>query len=180
MICVGRQGTVKMKFEKLTTSNGRWQNLLKDWAAQCQAYDEPFEDYASSTIPTLEDLANEPDHVRAGVYGLHDGQAYRTVCQANVASLPHTHGLTLRIRHILVCPAYDFEDVSEEELGTIMGQLLFSFHMLSCSEMTADHIRIHLRSPMEMTYFRALAGYMAASEVVKKVEARGAWIYLTK
>lgn len=167
------------QFTKLTGANGTWADLVSDWTQQCTDVGEAFTDYAVSTMPVLASLVDNPVD-DAGVFGLHDGNRYVAVCQLNAAYLPQTQGKTLRVRHVLVSPYYDFAEVSDDQLGTLMGQLLFGVHRVSGAELLADHIRIHLRSPLEMTYFRALGGYLGASGAVKSVESRGAWIYLTK
>jgi hypothetical protein len=168
------------KMQKVTRNDNSWQDLLANWKVQCESYGEPFDEYAASTRPILDELAGDLTTKTAGVYALHDGKNYAAVCQLNVARLPHTEGITLRVRHVLVCPRLDFEDVEAEQLGELMGQLLYNIHRVSLSELKSDHIRIHLRSPLEQSYFSVLAGYLSASGAVKRVESKGAWIYLTK
>lgn len=166
-------------FNKLVTDDGSWQRLIDDWTKQCEDFGEEFEDYAVSTMPVLHELAEFPT-ATSGVYALYNGDNHVAACQLNTARLPKTTGVTLRTRHITVCPRYDFENVKDSELGDLMGQLFVGIYKLSNGALPSDHIKVHLRSPLEMTFFVAFTGYLKADGVVKSVDSRGAWIYLTK
>lgn len=164
---------------KLTANGGHWGNFIADWTAQCARHGEDFDQYATSSIPVLADLAAAPTDT-AAVFALMDEDGvHHGVFQANAAYLPQTVGRTMRIRHLILSPDYDFGRYAvfsyAETLSAILG------HSLSICRSTipCKHLKFHLRSPADQQFFNSLSRELSGIGHFETVKMVGAWLYLT-
>lgn len=165
---------------QLRSSDGSWQALVGAWTAECLAFDEEFEQYASASIPVLETLAGT-DERHAGVFALADETGrYHAVLQANSTFLPGYDGKVLRVRHLLASPAYDFGEFSISEYSGILSKVLARVVSLSETGYPSPHIKMHLRSPADVSFFENVGDFLGNSGLFTSVKIRGAWLYLTK
>jgi len=165
---------------QVRSSDGSWQALVGAWTAECLAFDEEFEQYASASIPVLESLAGT-DERHAGVFALADETGrYHAALQANSTLLPGYDGRVLRVRHLLASPAYDFGEFSLDEYSNILSKVFARVVRLSEERYPSPHIKMHLRSPADIAFFGLVGDFLGNSGLFTSVEIRGAWLYLTK
>lgn len=171
----------EVELVRLCVADGSWVVFRDQWVAECAKFEEGFEDYATASIPVLEALAAE-NPVNAGVYALRyeDGQ-FHAVLQANSTLLPG-YGMdrVLRIRHLLVSPRYDFGDMPIEDYSRVLTRTFARVVALSVHEMPSPHIKMHLRSPADVQFFREVGSFLGDMGIFTSVQMRGAWLYLTK
>ena len=165
---------------QLRKSDGSWDALVGAWTAECVVFEEEFDQYASASIPVLEQLAGV-DEKDAGVFALVDDSGrYHAVLQANSTHLPGYEGKVLRIRHLLASPAYDFGEFSLREYSSILSKTFSRVVRLSEVTYPSPHIKMHLRSPSDIAFFEMVGDFLGNSGLFTSVRIRGAWLYLTK
>jgi hypothetical protein len=150
------------------------------WAGQCQDLGEDFAEYAAPSIEHARGIAREPANDRYGIFCLRDRENGDDVCilHGNVARLPRTNGLTLRIVWVLLAPRFDFEDVSSERFARIVANLIVDAMQLS-RELGSHHIKLHLGNAVDRNYFAAVAATLATTKAVQEASIRGAWMHIT-
>lgn len=165
---------------RLTESDGSWQKFCDAWTVECAAHEEEFEQYATASIPVLQTLAAE-DQKDAHVFALVGGDGrHHAVWQANSTLLPGYNGKVLRIRHLLTSPAYDFGDFSIDDYSQLLSRVYARVLKISIVDLPSPHIKMHLRSPADMQFFREVGAFLRDSEIFTAVEMRGAWLYISK
>jgi hypothetical protein len=167
-----------MALVALGVDNGSWQALKAQWRDECARYDEEFEGYAVATFSVLDPLA-ELGHPKSGVYGFYVNEDCQMICEANRTMLPGYVGYVLRVRNMTFAPKFDFEDQPVNTYGNALVGLFGGILGLSNSEAT-PHIKFHLRSPADRTFFHALCEPLLRIPIFDTVEVRGAWLYVTK
>ena len=169
-----------MKLKRLSRENGLWNELWKDWDRQCTEFQEEFSDFAPSSLITLKDLAEEPERPTAGVFGLHDGNEFKALCQLNVAFLPKYTGRVLRLRHLVLSPRFDFSpDIDVEEYTKVLTSTFAQTVMLTKTEMPAQHVKLHFRSPADREFFKTFKRDIEATGAFASVQMQGAWLYIS-
>lgn len=168
-----------MHFEKLTTEDGSWDQLEADWRKQCEQVDEEYESYARSSVAAIHDIsqANDPSQ---WALALTDGHQIRAIALGILARQKGFVGKVLRIREVTVCPLLDLGVLDEEEYIDTLISLLNSAVKLSESGLVAQHIKMHLRSPSDRVFFRAVGNTLDSKGVFAASEAQGAWLTFTK
>lgn len=168
-----------MSLKQLSTHDGSWQALLEAWKAQCEAYAQDFDEFAVATIGVLAPLA-DVGHPKSEVYGYHmDGQCW-VICEANHTLLPGYQGYVLRVRNMTFSPKFDFEDLDIDAYGKALTGLFGGILSLSEEVKKAPHVKFHLRSPADRTFFQALTEPLLKMPLFDSVEVKGAWLYVTK
>lgn len=158
-----------------------WHEMEAHWASECDKYEENFEDYAVASLPVLRELAMETPRKGAGVFGLPSGDSFDVLCQANSTFLPGFKGKVLRIRHIVLSPKFDFSDeVDLDDYANALAALFAGAVGLADSEMPSDHVKFHLKSPVERTFGEHFKDAVHQQNAFEKVSMRGSWIYLSK
>lgn len=171
---------VSYSLVQLRASDGSWQALVGAWTAECLAFEEDFDQYASASIPVLQALA-EAEEASAGVFALVDESGrYHAVLQANSSFLPGYNGKVLRVRHLLASPAYDFGEFTVQEYSSILSKAFSRVVRLSEEVYPSPHIKMHLRSPSDIAFFEVVGDFLGNSGLFTSVRIRGAWLYLTK
>jgi hypothetical protein len=164
---------------ELNENDGSWQALKADWRAQCETYGEDFDGYGLATFGVLDPLA-ATGHAKSCVYGFHVGGSCQMVCEANRTMLPGYTGYVLRVRNTTFAPKFDFEDQTVESYGTALVGLFGGILALSDSLGPTPHIKFHLRSPADRTFFQALCEPLLTLPIFDSIAVRGAWLYVTK
>lgn len=171
-----------MKLERLNKADGSWDTFKKQWEQQCVTYDEEFENYASASLSTLEDECDdEAADSDSGVFALSDNHGvFHAACFLNSTFLKGWSGKVLRVRHLVLSPYYDFEDLELEKYAITLAHAFTAIIDVSNSELDSKHIKIHYRSPYDRTFFAAFALTMKSSKGFETVESKGMWLHLTK
>lgn len=165
---------------RLRKLDGSWDGMVQHWSSECAAHGEMFEQYASATIATLESLVEE-EKEDAGVFAFAEsGSKVHAILQANSTHLPGYEGRVLRVRHLITSPAYDFGDFSVADYSRLLSSVFARVVSLSAGEMPSDHIKMHLRSPADIQFFRNVGQSISQSRFFSAVTMHGAWLYFTK
>lgn len=169
----------RFSFLKLSESDGSWSALMRDWEQQCATVGEAIDAYASASIPVLEGLARSPE-VNAGVFCLvsEDG-AHHAVVQLNRAMLPGTSGWTLRGRHLILSPNYDFGSFSDDDYGIAVGNTVWHTLNVARYALPSDHVKFHLRSPQDRLFFSILSSELSGIDAFSEVRVVGAWLHIS-
>ena len=167
-----------MKFRQVTAEDGSWDDLCRQWDGKCREHGGTIEDFGPIDIFTDLVQRNKKD---AGVFAVVDDHGeYLAACQLNVTPLPGFPKPVLRVRHITICPRYDFEDVSVEEYGKVLATTFVGITFASKEPYASTRIHIHLKSPADRQFF-ALAGQgLEKHGLFKSAVAKGMWLYLEK
>lgn len=165
--------------KKLQMNDGTWPEFVLDWQAQCEKAGEDFAAYAVGSFDVLSGLATAPEP-DAGVYALKKGGTHDAICQANCTGLPGYDGPVLRVRMMLLSPDFDFGVKPIEQYGSTLINMFLGIYILSETEMMARHIKFHLKSPNDRSFFAAIGERLNGEEQFEKVEVRGSWLYVTK
>lgn len=163
----------------LSQNDGSWPAVLAAWKTQCEGYGQDFDEFAPATFGVLNPLAVE-GHQKAEVYGFFVGNECWVVCEVNHTLLPGYVGHVLRVRNMTFAPRFDFEDLGVDSYGKALTGLFGGVFALSHAVRKAPHIKFHLRSPADRTFFQALTEPLLAIPEFDSVEVKGAWLYVTK
>jgi hypothetical protein len=169
-------------FVELKTADNSWDAFYMDWTRQCSDFDEDIASYAEGSFSVLKPLASSVE-ANAGVFASLDvAGSYMSVCQLNVAALPGSHGKTLRVRFLTLAPRFDFGQYQIEDYGQVLSDAFASVYNLSETDdkFGAQHIKFHLRSPMERAFFASVGNRLSKIPIFSKVEMQGMWLHVTK
>jgi hypothetical protein len=171
-----------MKLVRLNKSDGTWDKLKTSWLEECKTYDEDFEAYAQASLGTLEDECDdEAVDENTGVFALEDNyEKYHAVCFLNNTPLKGYQGNVLRVRHLVLSPYYDFEDLELEDYSEILSDYFVSLVECSNDTLVSKYIKIHYRSPYDRTFFAAFGMSMRSTGRFQAIESKGMWLHLTK
>ena len=170
-----------MKFLRLAEADGTWQRFVEDWKSQCERLGEDFDAYLSSPISIVHDLAVSPLKPEAGAYAIEDENgSFLVMCQLNVTPLPGYVGDVLRVRMLYFSPMYDVGEQDLQSYAKLLVALFFRIVTLSRDLMPARHIKFHLPSPNDRSFFSMLGSELRGTGEFEKVEMRGAWLYISK
>ncbi|WP_298260195.1 hypothetical protein [uncultured Litoreibacter sp.] len=171
-----------MKLTRLNTADNSWQDFQTQWKEEYSTYEDEFEGYASAALGTLENECDngtpDPD---SGVFALIDDQdRIHAACFLNSTLLKGFKGKVMRVRHLILSPYYDFENLELEQYAEILAHCFTA--IVDCSETTlvSPHIKIHYRSPYDRTFFAAFGLTMRSTGRFSTVESKGMWLHLTK
>lgn len=177
----------KFEIQILSASDGSWERFRQDWQAQCAEAGDNFDDYAPDSLQVVADavagslLGVGGDNVtKIGALWDDESGHFYACCMLNRTRLPGTEGHTLRIRHLIVSPLLDYGLASVELYPDVLIGILSGVVHLSETEMVAQHIRFHLRSPEDQAFFKAFGTDLAGSGVFATVQTFGAWLYVSK
>jgi len=168
-------------FSRISDRDGSWHELIGQWEAKCEAYGENISDYATASLPLIEDAASSSARVSYGAFAYSENDEYLAACQVNTAFLPGYKGKVLRVRHIVLSPDFDFSSdiVLEDYTNVLVGVFVGAIH-LAAKDMPADHLKFHLRSPLERELGEYFTEAMAEDATFTSADIVGSWIYLSK
>ena len=88
----------------------------------------------------------------------------------------------LRVRFITLSPDFDLNDKPINEYGSVLVALLGEILGLAYfdEDLSAMHIKFHLRSPADQQFFAALGAGLRERNVFESIQTRGAWLYITR
>ena len=167
------------EFVRLNDGPDSLTSLKDDWKRQAEDLGEAFyEDaYPEDIFQELIGRAN----TRAGVFALKEGDSYLAVCQLNSAYLPGYTEPVMRMRHLTVSPTLDLSEDSALRYGRVLVEV-FSEVVNLCTakgDMASKHMKFHLPSPADRTFFAAVGHALHGADVFTSVESRGAWLYIS-
>lgn len=168
-----------MDIVRLQVADGSWQRLEDDWEAQCAEIGDLFSNYASSSLIPIKAIA-ENAAVDDWAIALTNGGRFMAVAYAIRTTQKPYVGKVLRIREVTVCPLLDYGALPETDyVDTLIG-LLNGAVKLSETSLRAKHIKLHLRSPADAIFFRAIGNTLDSKGVFEATATHGAWLSFTK
>ncbi len=168
-----------MEIVRLRVSDGSWQRLEEDWEAQCAQMGDAFCNYATSSLIPIK-AAAETDVIDEWAIALTNGGRFMALASAIRATQKPYVGKVLRIREVTVCPLLDYGVLPEAEYVDTLIELLNGSVKLSETGLRAKHIKMHLRSPADAVFFRAVGNTLDSKGVFEATETHGAWLSFTK
>ena len=168
-----------MQIIHIQECDGTLQQLEENWAEQCAEIDEDFDGFAPSAMAPIRSFArNDSDKERA--VAIADGDRFMAAACAIRTMQKGFAGWVLRIREVTVCPLLDYGKFDENTYVDTLIAILNGALKLSESELRADHIKLHLRSPADAVFFRAFGNTLDSRGVFAATEAHGAWLTISK
>ena len=168
-----------MKVIRLRACDGSLAEFDADWRKQCAEVDEDYGTYGEATTPVIRDMAGQ-DSDREWAIAIKDAERFMAAaCAIRTIQKPFP-GWSLRIRHITMCPLLDYGNVSEKFYADTLIAILDGAIKLSESDLQAEHIKLHLRSPNDAMFFRSFGHTLDSRGVFAATEAHGSWLTLSK
>lgn len=160
------------KLRELHANGAAWTDLEAQWRAQCDTYEEDFDDYYFASLGML----------RAhGAFGLVDGDgAFHAVLSLDRVEQKGYAGPVLRALYFFIAPRYDFGELEISDYTNILTQYLVNVIECSNNILISDHIKVHYRSRADAQFYEALAPHLNASSKFSAVMSRGMWLYIEK
>jgi hypothetical protein len=170
-----------MEIRRLLSTDSSWTQFEKDWSAQCEEVGDDFESYGAAPISMVRKFAESDSETEwaVGLYDKNSKKYYASACAILAAQKGYT-GKVLRIREVVVCPLLDYGKLPENEYVDTLIHLLNGAVKLSVTQLKARHIKMHLRSPADAVFFRAVGATLDSKGVFAATEAHGAWLSFTK
>lgn len=167
--------------EFLSGNKTEFDKLKKQWAKECIEYGELFDDYAIGVLSVVESLVDEPED-SVELIGIKSGEKYSAFLQLNTASIPGYDSPVLRARHLTFSPKFDFGELSLDEYADLLIGVLASVIAVSNThpDLSAKHIKFHLKSPNDRNFFRTLGVGLNEIDTYDVVKVVGSWLYITK
>ena len=163
----------------LYKNDGSWQKLVAKWQSQCD--EEEFDIFRDGTFGFLEKLIENPEP-SADVLCSTGDAGPALICQVNTAAIKGYDSPVLRVRHIVLSPYYDLNNVQDVEYGKILVNMFYDVWELSDQEgpHKARHLKFHLKSPSDQVFFAAVAEGLKRATEFESVQMGGTWLYVTK
>ena len=165
---------------RLDCTNGKFDDLITKWKAQCEQLGESFDDYAVPALTHAGQIAaeNPPDR-KYGIYA-HEAQgSYDCLMHVNCARLPGTAGKTVRVLWVLLAPRFDFADVSTADVASVAANIMIGSVKLAQGEMEAQNVKIHLGNFTDRKYISTIAAALETTKVFSAIAIRGNWLHIT-
>ncbi|MEM1275211.1 MAG: hypothetical protein AAGH74_01670 [Pseudomonadota bacterium] len=171
-----------MKFLRLEDSDGSLAEMVDQWKSSCESYDEDFDQYTHGSFSILkEECIKLSGNKSSGVYALKDESGtFHAVCFLNCALIKGYAEPVLRVRHLLLSPYYDFEDLPIEVYSETLAACFAQIIEISNADLAAPHVKIHYRSPYDRSFFAAFAAAIRHTNMFASVESKGMWLYISK
>ena len=168
-----------MEVLRLLESDGSLSKFENDWSTQCDEVEEDFGHYAVGPLTVIRDFA-KTKRDKEWAIAIDDGDRFMASAIAIKTRQKPLNGWTLRIREVTVCPLLDYGNLDENHyIDTLVG-ILNGALKLSERGLKADHIKLHLRSPTDATFFRVFGNTLDSKGVIAASEAHGAWLTISK
>lgn len=168
-----------MAYIRLLHETGSWDQFEDNWARQCDELGEDFSGYATDALIPIKELATQPQPDSWANAIQEDGRhtAAFIVHRVNQKGFDAP---VLRVRHIVVCPLLDAGVLSLESYASTLVELLFEAIKLSDTLLPAQYVKMHVRSPGDLAYFRALGPALDKHGIFESTELKGAWLTIKK
>lgn len=168
-----------MQVIRLRTCDDSLAKFEEEWSDQCNQVEDCYTSYATAPLSVIRAMAEEDNDKEWAIGIEHDGRFMAAACAIRAAQKGYS-GHVLRIREVTVCPLLDYGKLDENAYsGTLIG-ILNGALKLSESDLKADHIKLHLRSPADSVFFRAFGNTLDSKGVFAATEAHGAWLTVSK
>lgn len=168
-----------MQVIRLREKDGTLGQFEDDWSAQCEEIGEDLGTFAEATIAPIRAFA-DAESDKEWAIAIKDGNRFMAVaCAIRTMQKPHV-GWVLRVREVTVCPLLDYGNLDENSYVDTLIAILNGALKLSESDLKADHIKLHLRSPADAVFFRAFGNTLDSKGVFAATEAHGAWLTISK
>ena len=168
-----------MELMRLQVTDNTWTQLEFDWTAQCQQIGDDPENYAPSSMAIIRSMAST-DTPDEWAVALKSGERFMAIASAVRTVQKGFTGKVLRIREVTVCPLLDYGNLSENDyVDTLIG-LLNGAVKLSESSLRAKNLNMHLRSPADAVFFRAVGNTLDSQGVFEETATHGAWLSFVK
>lgn len=168
-----------MEVVRLQVADGSLEKFESDWRDQCESLSEDYAGYAQASLSVIRDFAGRSGEKEWAIAIVQDGRHMAAACAIRATQKP-LPGWTLRVREVSVCPLLDYGVLVENTyVDTLIG-ILNGAIKLSESELKAEHIKLHLRSPADAVFFRAFGNTLDTKGVFASTEAHGAWLTISK
>lgn len=168
-----------MEVIRLSVGDNSWADLITDWKSQCVEVDEDFSSYGIATMEPISKFA-EADADKEWAIAIKDGNRFMAIACAIRTMQKPFNGWVLRIREVTVCPLLDYGNLDDNSYSDTLIAILNGAIKLSESELEAQHIKLHLRSPTDAVFFRAFGNTLDSKGVFAATEAHGAWLTISK
>jgi hypothetical protein len=170
-----------MSLVQLSAKDGSWERLKTAWKGQCEQVGEDFGLYAQGNFIIFNGLIEKPED-KAGIYGVRRGDdAPEVICQINTTPLPGHPEPVMRIRMVTLCPAIDFGTIDQGRYIETLADLFFGIvELLEDHRMGAKEFKLHLRSPEDFNFFRAVSKSLQKLANFSHVGMHGAWLHVIK
>lgn len=168
-----------MQVVRLQASDGTLKAFEDDWANQCEVVDEEYCNYGVSTLDPIREFAGANSDKEWAIAIKSKDRFVAAACAIRTMQKGFV-GWVLRIRMVTVCPLLDYGNLDENAyIDTLIG-ILNGALKLSESDLPAEHIKLHLRSPTDAVFFRAFGNTLDSKGVFAATEAHGAWLTISK
>ena len=168
-----------MNLVKLSQSNGTWDGFIQNWSRQCEEVGEDIDNYASDALIPIQELAMNED-ASSWAVALEESGRFTAAFLVHRVNQKGYDAPVLRVRHIVVCPMLDQGFLSADSYGDTLIGLLFESLRLSEEKLPATFIKMHVRSPADLNYFRALGPALDRQGIFDSTELKGAWLPLKR
>lgn len=168
-----------MDVVRLLASDGTLGEFDADWAAQCAQVGEDCESFGLATASVIRGFARAGSDKEWAI-AITDGERFLAAACAIRTVQKQFSGWVLRIREVTVCPLLDYGNLGENSYEETLIAILEGALKLSESNLQAQHIKLHLRSPADATFFREFGNRLDSKDVFAATEAHGAWLTISK
>ena len=167
---------------KLKTNDGSWENFVKDWHSQCETTGNDFTEYFedSATFQLLEKQCEELQEIPiGGVFSMYDDHGVHTaVCFASGGLTNRIPGEFLRVRHIMIAPKFDADEVRFDDYIMKYAEILSEIVELSKTQIKCPKVKIHFKSRSEMEPIREVMRKLEEESVISSSSSHGLWIVI--
>jgi len=168
-----------MTLIRLLTSDATWDKFQADWERQCEEIGDDYENYATYSLAPIKDLSKNKDPNQWAATIEVDGRS----TAAFMLILANQKGFdkpVLRIRHIVVCPLLDQGTLSVDTYAETLIELIFESVKLSERDLCAKYLKMHVRSPADLTLLKPLTITLDKQGQFESTELQGSWLTITK
>lgn len=167
---------------QLRETDGTWQEFCDTWSRQCVSFGENFEAFDPASLEALGKAASEPiQPVRSKAFSLKEGDRFKAAFWACCTTQPGFDGTVLRVRHIVPEPAFELSDeYTVTDYVDVLVEVFSAAIRLSASQMKANHLKFHFRSPTERQFGEEFVKIVRQSDHFSASDIRGGWITLSK
>lgn len=168
-----------MELRRLQLCDGSWAELEADWQSQCDEIVDDYENYCFGPIESVKRTAAMGDENEWAFSIKENNRHLITAICRRVQQKPFD-GWVLRVREVSVSPFLDSGFLNEDVYADVLVALLFEAIKLSSTYLMADHVKMHLRSPADAVFFKAVRNSLDIEGVIVATETHGAWFTVSK
>lgn len=171
-----------MTIKKLSVTGGSWAELVQEWRVQCQDMESEFDDYFQSS-PSFQILESECQKLEkipvAGVFSLLDDSGSHTALWFASGGMTNTiPGDFMRVRHIMMAPKFDSEDVSFSDYVTQFAATISAVIELSRTTIKCPNVKVHFKTRSEFEPLKEIMNELAQNGHIKSTSHHGLWLLI--